>query len=52
MFPPALERSAGDRMTLQRKFVEGKARRKVFIAGGMAGYRTVHPRSLQGGLIT
>jgi hypothetical protein len=37
MLSPSLERSAGDRMTLQRKFVEGKARWKVFLTDGMAG---------------
>ena len=36
-------------MTLQRKFVEGKARWKVFLAGGMAGGGVVRPWSLQGG---
>jgi len=46
MFSPSLERSARDRMTLQRKFVGGKARWKVFLAGGGRG--TVNPWSLQG----
>ena len=50
MFSPSLERSARDRMTLQRKFVEGKARWKVFLAGGGAGY--CKPLESAGVLIT